>query len=60
MNKYYNIETPYSSYNVVIIRRKDRDEIYLGGKTFYCLEVVYDILSINKDAECFINNKTMY
>lgn len=56
--EYYSITTQYSTYNIVVQPSKSgtgNDNIYLGGKEFYCVSVAADTLNVTKDAECHIN-----
>ena len=57
--KFYQITTDKATYNAVvkISEMSGKQEIYLGGENYYCLEVTYDQLNLTKDAECFINKK---
>jgi hypothetical protein len=57
--KFYQITTEKATYNAVvkISETSGKQEIYLGGEKYYCLEVTYDQLNLTKDVDCFINKK---
>lgn len=51
MKKFYQITSPYSTYNIVV---ENDNNVYLGGK-YVCLELSSNELYIDKHAECHIN-----
>lgn len=50
MEKYYKVKTNKAYYNVII----DNDNIYVGGKTYYCL-AIHQELNLIKHMDCYYN-----
>lgn len=53
---YYRIKTQKAEYNLVEEIRNDKINIYIGGETFSCTEVIGGFLHYNKsdDSDCFL------